>query len=139
METEDPKKREVSKNDGSKNQDKGQSDQGSDVYRRLESTDEMAAQQLQEGLQRLDELFPAFTPSPSWFDQQIIETQNKQRSKLWRDLLVLWITALLLLSLLYAMMHAQPVVFITFQALAVVAPLVWLLVRKEEEHHYENK
>jgi uncharacterized membrane-anchored protein len=126
MEPEDPKKREVSKNDGSKN-----------VYRGLESTDEITAQQLQEGLQKLDELFPAFTPSPSWFDQQIVETQNKQRSKLWRDLLILWIAALLLLSLLYAMMHAQPVVFITFQVLAVVAPLVWLLVRKQEEHHYE--
>ncbi|MCY9669809.1 YxlC family protein [Paenibacillus alginolyticus] len=131
MEPEDPKKREVSKQDGSKNRDDGQRYQGP------VGLDEMTAQQLQEGLQRLDELFPAFTPSPSWFDQQIVETQSKQRSKLWRDLLILWIAALLLLSLLYAMMHAQPVVFITFQVLAVVAPLVWLLVRKQEEHHYE--
>ncbi len=137
MEPEDPKKREVSKNDGSKNLDDGQRYKGSDVYRGLEGTDEMTAQQLQEGFQRLDELFPAFTPSPSWFDQQIVETQNKQRSKLWRDLLILWIAALLLLSLLYVMMNAQPVVFITFQVLAVVAPLVWLLVRKQEVHRYE--
>lgn len=137
MEPEDPKKREVSKNDGSKNLDDDQRYKGSDVYRGLEGTDEMTAQQLQEGLQRLDELFPAFTPSPSWFDQQIVETQNKQRSKLWRDLLILWIAALLLLSLLYVMMNAQPVVFITFQVLAVVAPLVWLLVRKQEVHRYE--
>lgn len=137
MEPEDPKNREVSKNDGSKNQDDGRSYKGSDVYRGLEGTDEMTAQQLQEGLQRLDEFFPSFTPSPSWFDQQIVETQSKQRSKLWRDLLILWIAALLLLSLLYAMMNAQPVVFITFQVLAVVAPLVWLLARKQEEHHYE--
>jgi len=126
MEPEDSKKSEVSKKDGSKN-----------VYRGLEGMDEMTAQQLQEGLQRLDELFPAFTPSPSWFDQHIVETQSKQRSKLRRDLLILWITALLLLSLLYAMMNAQPVVFITFQVFAVVAPLVWLLARKQEEHHYE--
>ena len=137
MESEDPKKREVSTNDGSKNRDDGQSYKSSDVYLGLEGTDEMIAQQLQEGLQRLDELFPAFTPSSSWFDQQIVETQNKQRSKLWRDLLILWIAALLLISLLYVMMNAQPIVFITFQVLAVVAPLVWLLVRKQEEHHYE--
>lgn len=137
MEPEYPKKREASNYDESKNRNDGQSYQGSDVYRELEGTDEMTAQQLQEGLQRLEELFPVFTPIPSWFDQQIIETQNNLRSKLWRDLLILWIAALLLLSLLYAMMNAQPVVFITFQVLAVVAPLVWLLVRKQEEHHYE--
>ncbi|KRE46248.1 YxlC family protein [Paenibacillus sp. Soil724D2] len=137
MKPEDPKKSEVSKNGESKSRDDGQSYKGSDVSRGLEGTDEMTAQQLQEGLKRLDELFPASTPSSSWFDQQIVETLNKQRSKLWRDLLILWIAALLLLSLLYAMMKAQPVVFITFQVLAVVAPLVWLLVRKQEEHHYE--
>lgn len=137
MKPEDPKKSEVSKNGESKNRDDSESYKGSDdVSRGLKGTDEMTAQ-LQEGLQRLDELFPAFTPSPSWFDQQIVETQSKLRSKLWRDLLILWIAALLLLSLLYAMMKAQPVVFITFQVLAVVAPLVWLLVRKQEEHHYE--
>ena len=137
MEPEDPKKREVSENGESKNRNDSQHYKSSDVYRGLEAADEMTAQQLQEGLQRLDELFPAFTPSPTWFDQQIVETQNKQRSKLWRDLLKLWIAALLLLSLLYVMMNAQPVVFITFQVLAVAAPLVWLLVRKQEEHHYE--
>lgn len=137
MEPEDPKKRELSENGESKDRHDSQHYKSSDVYRGLEAADEMTAQQLQEGLQRLDELFPAFTPSPAWFDQQIVETQNKQRSKLWRDLLKLWIAALLLLSLLYVMMNAQPVVFITFQVLAVVAPLVWLLVRKQEEHHYE--
>jgi hypothetical protein len=137
MEPEDPKKKEVSKNDGSKLRDDGQSYKSSNVYRGPEGTDEMTAQHLQEGLQQLDELFPAFTPSSSWFDQQIVETQNKQRSKLWRDLLILWIAALLLISLLYVMMNAKPVVFITFQVLAVVAPLVWLHVRKQGEHHYE--
>ena len=137
METEDLKKREVSGNGESKHRDDGQRDKDSDVYQRLEDTDEMTVQQLQEGLQRLDELFPAFTPSPAWFDQLIVETQNKQRSKHWRDLLILWIAALPLISLLYVMMNAQPIVFITFQVLAVVAPLVWLLVRKQEEHHYE--
>lgn len=99
--------------------------------------DELTSQKLQDGLHKLDELYPAFTPSPSWFDQQIVETKNSQRSRLWGDLLKLWLAALLLLFVLYMTVTAQPVVFVTFQALAVVAPLAWLLIRKQEEQHHE--
>lgn len=92
-------------------------------------------QRLQQGLDALDGLFPASRPSSAWFDQQIAAVQKKQRSRLLGDLLKLWGAALLLLYLLFMIAAAQPVTFITFQALAVIAPLAWLLLRKQVDSH----
>lgn len=96
---------------------------------------EVAVQRLQQGLDALDGLFPASRPSSTWFDQQIAAVQKKQRSRLLGDLLKLWGAALLLLYLLFMIAAAQPVTFITFQALAVIAPLAWLLLRKQVDSH----
>lgn len=95
-----------------------------------------AVQSLQQGLDALDDLFPASRPSSAWFDQQIATVQKKQRSRLLGDLLKLWGAALLLLYLLFMVAAAQPVTFITFQTLAFLAPLAWLLLfRKQVDSH----
>jgi cobalamin biosynthesis protein CobD/CbiB len=100
-----------------------------------EAETEAAVQSLQQGLDALDGLFPASRPSSAWFDQQIAAVQKKQRSRLFGDLLKLWGAALLLLYLLFMVAAAQPVTFITFQALAILAPLAWLLLRKQVDSH----
>ncbi|MDU0204547.1 MULTISPECIES: DUF5345 family protein [Paenibacillus] len=96
---------------------------------------EDAVLRLQQGLDALDGLFPASRPSSAWFDQQVAAVQRKQRSRLLGDLLKLWGTALLLFYLLFIIAAAQPVTFITFQALAIIAPLAWLLFRKQVDSH----
>lgn len=96
---------------------------------------ESAVQSMQQGLDALDGLFPASRPSSAWFDQQIAAVQKKQRSRLLGDLLKLWGAAVLLLYLLFMIAAAQPVTFITFQALAILAPLAWLLLRKQVDSH----
>ncbi|MCY9661490.1 DUF5345 family protein [Paenibacillus chondroitinus] len=99
------------------------------------SANEADVVRLQQGLDALDGLFPASRPSSAWFDQQIAAVQRKQRSRLLGDLLKLWGTALLLFYLLFMVAAAQPVTFITFQALAIIAPLAWLLFRKQVDSH----
>lgn len=96
--------------------------------------DDLAVQELQAGLNRLDELFPAFTPDPQWFERKAAETKANQRSRLMHDLIKLWLAALLLLGLLYVTIAAQPGLFIALQAIAVIAPLVWLLLGKRVNH-----
>ncbi|SDO00829.1 hypothetical protein SAMN04487897_10756 [Paenibacillus sp. yr247] len=98
-------------------------------------SEEHTVQILHEGLNKLDDLFPASPPSSSWFDQQIAETQNKQRLRLRGDLFKLWLVALMLLYILYMTAASQPVTFISFQALAMIVPLVWLLLRKQVDSH----
>ncbi|MBA2941685.1 YxlC family protein [Paenibacillus sp. CGMCC 1.16610] len=99
------------------------------------SANEADVLRLQQGLDALDGLFPASRPNSAWFDQQIAAVQRKQRSRLLGDLLKLWGTALLLFYLLFMVAASQPVTFITFQALAIIAPLAWLLLRKQVDSH----
>ncbi|BFT75929.1 DUF5345 family protein [Paenibacillus sp. P36] len=99
------------------------------------SANEADVLRLQQGLDAFDGLFPASRPNSAWFDQQIAAVQRKQRSRLLGDLLKLWGTALLLFYLLFMVAAAQPVTFITFQALAIIAPLAWLLFRKQVDSH----
>lgn len=100
-----------------------------------EPLDEAAIQQLQEGLDALDGLFPAPRPHAAWFDQQIAATHKQQRSRLLGDLLKLWVAALLLLTLLFLTAVSLPAAFITFQLLAMIVPLAWLLLRKRVSSH----
>lgn len=97
--------------------------------------DDAVVQGLQQGLDALDDLFPASRPSAAWFDQQIAAVQIKHRTRLFGDLFKLWCAALLLLSFLYVTASAQPFVFMTFQALATIAPLTWLFLRKQVDSH----
>ncbi|MBP1964037.1 DUF5345 family protein [Paenibacillus aceris] len=97
--------------------------------------DDAAVQRLQQGLDALEDLFPATRPSAAWFDQQIAAARIKHRTRLFGDLFKLWCAGLLLLSLLYMTAAAQPFVFMTFQALAIIAPLTWLFLRKQVDSH----
>ncbi|GFZ97383.1 hypothetical protein GCM10008018_49680 [Paenibacillus marchantiophytorum] len=98
-------------------------------------SDEQIVQSLKEGLSTLDRMFPSTSPTASWFEQQVAATTKKQRSKLLSDLLKLWLGALVLLYLLYVTATAQPIAFTLLQAAALVAPLAWLLLRKQVDSH----
>lgn len=103
-----------------------------------EVADESVARQLREGLVLLDAAVHVPTPSAAWFQQQIAATKRKQQSKLIRDLVILWISAMLLFYVLYLTVTAQPVAFLSIRAAAIVVPLAWLILRKQVDVHDTN-
>ncbi|OPH53289.1 hypothetical protein BC351_05270 [Paenibacillus ferrarius] len=103
-----------------------------------EQEDEQTIHSLQEGLRTMDRLFSPSTPSSAWYEQRIAETHKKQRLRLLRDLLTLWLGALTILYLLYAIATSQPLAFLSLQAAAVIVPIAWLLLRKRVDLHEES-
>lgn len=97
--------------------------------------DEVTARKLREGLDFLEAAVPVPTPSAAWFDQHIAATQSKQRSKLLRDLAILWIGAMLVFYVFYLTVTARPVAFLPIQAGAILIPLAWLILRKQVSPH----
>ncbi|MDR6554397.1 YxlC family protein [Paenibacillus qinlingensis] len=100
--------------------------------------DEDIARQLRDGLEVLDDAIQVPTPRAAWFDQHIAATQSKQKSKLIRDLVILWIGAMFLFYVLYLTVTAQPVAFFSIQAAAIFLPLAWLILRKQVDSHDNN-
>lgn len=99
---------------------------------------EQAVSELREGLDHLDAAFHVPMPSSAWFDQQIAATQSKRRTKLMRDLVILWIVAILMFYVFYLTVAAQPVAFLSIQAAAILVPLAWLILRKQVDSHDNN-
>ncbi|MGO4497730.1 YxlC family protein [Paenibacillus sp. 2RAB27] len=103
-----------------------------------ELADEMTSRQLREGLDLLEAAVHVPTPSTAWFDQQIAAAQSKRKSRLVRDLVILWISAMLLFYVYYLTVTAKPVAFLSIQAAAILVPLAWLILRKQVDSHDTN-
>ncbi|NQX63155.1 YxlC family protein [Paenibacillus qinlingensis] len=103
-----------------------------------ELADEMTSRQLREGLDLLEATIHVPTPSAAWFDQQIAATQSKRKSRLVRDLVILWISAMLLFYVFYLTVTSKPVAFLSIQAAAILVPLAWLILRKQVDAHDTN-
>ncbi|NOU69634.1 hypothetical protein GC096_37065 [Paenibacillus sp. LMG 31461] len=103
-----------------------------------ELADELTSRQLREGLDLLEAAVHVPTPSIAWFDQQIAATQSKRKSRLVRDLVILWIGAMLLFYVYYLTVTAKPVAFLSIQAAAILVPLAWLILRKQVDSHDTN-
>jgi hypothetical protein len=103
-----------------------------------ELADEMTSRQLREGLDLLEAAVHVPTPSAAWFDQHIAATQSKRKSRLVRDLVILWIGAMLLFYVYYLTVTAKPVAFLSIQAAAILVPLAWLILRKQVDSHDTN-
>lgn len=100
--------------------------------------DDKAVNELRKGLDHLDAIIHVPTPSAAWFEQHIAASKNKQRSKLLRDLLLLWVGAMLVFYVFYLTVTAKPVAFISIQAGAILIPLTWLFLRKQVDSHGNN-
>ncbi|WNR44379.1 YxlC family protein [Paenibacillus roseipurpureus] len=94
--------------------------------------------QLREGLAMIDRATDVPTPSAAWFERQIANAQSRQRSRLIRDLLILWIGALLVFYVFYLTVSAQPAAFLSIQAAAILIPAAWLLLKKQVTSHENN-
>ncbi|OCT16177.1 hypothetical protein A8709_01670 [Paenibacillus pectinilyticus] len=103
-----------------------------------EQADEQTARELREGLDLLDAAIHVPTPSAAWFDQHIAVTQSRRRSRLLRDLLILWIGAMLVFYIFYVTVTVQPVAFLSIQAVATLVPLAWLIFRRLVTSHDNN-
>lgn len=100
--------------------------------------DDKTVNELRKGLDQLDAIIHVPTPSAAWIEQHIAATKNKQRSRLLRDLLLLWIGAMLIFYVFYLTVTAKPVAFISIQAAAILIPLTWLLLRKQVDSRGNN-
>ncbi|CAH1218741.1 hypothetical protein PAECIP111891_04784 [Paenibacillus allorhizoplanae] len=103
-----------------------------------ELADEITSRKLREGLDLIEAAVHVPTPSAAWFDQQIAAAKLQRKSKLMRDLVILWISAMLSFYVLYLTVTAQPVAFLSIQAAAILVPLAWLILRKQVDSHDTN-
>ncbi|WP_157257081.1 YxlC family protein [Paenibacillus sp. Soil750] len=103
-----------------------------------ELADVITSRKLREGLDLIEAAVHVPTPSAAWFDQQIASAKLQRKSKLMRDLVILWISAMLSFYVLYLTVTAQPVAFLSIQAAAILVPLAWLILRKQVDSHDTN-
>ncbi|MNI20980.1 hypothetical protein D3C73_744790 [compost metagenome] len=94
-------------------------------------------EELERGLTHLDQTTPAFTPNLAWFEQQVAEEKRKLRTRLFRDLALFWLIALLALTISYTLLTQQPTAFLTLQAVIVIVPMVWIILKKQVTSHEE--
>ncbi|MFC0215563.1 DUF5345 family protein [Paenibacillus chartarius] len=101
--------------------------------------EEEVIQRLREGLASLERIEPTFTPPLDWFETQVRDARRRRRSRLLRDLALLWSAGLLLLGVLYLLINRAPVAFVALQGAAGLAPLLLALLRRggrgEEARH----
>ncbi|MFJ7728004.1 YxlC family protein [Neobacillus sp. NPDC097160] len=84
--------------------------------------------ELQEGLQRIDQ-FPVYSPNLQWFEQMVIQEQQTKRKKLFRDLSVFFMIALIILSGMIITLYQMPVIFILVQIITTLFIVVYTSVR----------
>ncbi|WP_456276351.1 YxlC family protein [Bacillus sp. AK128] len=98
----------------------------------LDQEEEQTIKELKEGLDKIDEWNPVFTPNIQWFQEHVEGEKARLRKKQWKDLLVFISTALLLLIVVVAVVYRQPIVFLYFQLIGIILlPLAFHKKRKK--------
>lgn len=85
-------------------------------------------QEFNQGLEVLDN-FPVYTPSLQWFEQMVLEEQQKVKRKLMKDLSIFMIVAVLILSGIILSLYHMPFLFMSLQIVTTIFIAVYSGVR----------
>lgn len=85
-----------------------------------EDEDKATVKNIVEGLEKVDQLNPVYTPNLQWFQQNIEVEKKKIRKKQWTDLLTFIAVAVFMLSVVVAVVYRQPILFLYFQLVGLV-------------------
>lgn len=96
--------------------------------------DQALTELMRGGLQKLDMLVPDEMPNLQWMEQIVADQQNRMRKKMWTELAVFWLVAMLVLSGVFLALYANVYIFAALQAFVVAAavPVAVILRRKEQ-------
>lgn len=80
--------------------------------------DRLAADEIEKGLEILDQSFSIHTPELEWFEEMVAEKQEQLRKSWIRDIGLFFVMAAVILTALLTTLHQLPAVFIAIQAAA---------------------
>lgn len=86
----------------------------------LDDEEELTVKQLTDGLDKLDQWNPVSTPNLQWFQQNVELEKKRIRKKQWKDLLTFISVAVLVLSVVIAVVYRQPILFLYFQLVGII-------------------
>lgn len=81
----------------------------------VQDEDELTVKQLKDGLDKLDQWNPVSAPDIQWIEQQIELEKKRIRKKQWKDLLTFIAVAILVLSVMIAVVYREPILFVYIQ------------------------
>ena len=94
--------------------------------------EDLAVQQLIEGLDQLDHLNDVSTPTIQWFEQTIELEKKRIKKRIWLDLVSFIFVAICILTLVISITYHQPLFFLYFQLFGVILlPLAINQTRKK--------
>jgi Flp pilus assembly protein TadB len=86
----------------------------------LDEEDELTVKQLTEGLEKMDQWNPVFTPNIQWFQQNVELEKKRIRKKQWKDLITFIAVAVFVLSIVIVVVYRQPILFLYFQLVGII-------------------
>ncbi|WP_209794277.1 YxlC family protein [Cytobacillus luteolus] len=88
---------------------------------------------INKGLNQLDNTYQTYTPNVQWFEQMVIKEKEAARRRLVKELIIFFISAITILSLLVLTIFKAPVIFIVLQVIVTISlPLgVYIHHRKQ--------
>lgn len=86
----------------------------------LDDEDELTVKQVTDGLEKLDQCNPVSTPNLQWFQQNVELEKKRIRKKQWKDLFTFIAVAVLVLSVVIAVVYRQPILFLYFQLVGII-------------------
>ena len=94
--------------------------------------DEETVKQLVDGLEKLDQWNPVSTPNLQWFQHNVELEKKRIRKKLWKDLLTFILFAVLLFSVMIAVVYHDPSIFLYIQLVGIILLPLALKKNKKE-------
>ena len=98
----------------------------------IEHDDQDIINEINIGLEKVDNAYSTYTPNLQWFEQMVIREKEVARKKFIRDLVIFFIIVITVISLLIITIFHAPIVFLIVQvAVSIGLPLgVYLHHRK---------
>ena len=87
---------------------------------RQNSDERDTTDRIRRSLECLDDSFSVTSPPLAFFEQHIRAERERMRKKWRKELVVFTLTAVILLSIMLMALFAQPSVYVTIQAMAVI-------------------
>ena len=98
----------------------------------LDDEDKLTVKQVIDGLEKLDQWNAVSTPNLQWFQQNVELEKKRIRKKQWKDLLTFISVAVIVLSIVIAVVYRQPILFLYFQLVGIILlPLAFNETRKK--------
>jgi Flp pilus assembly protein TadB len=77
------------------------------------------------GLSQMDNAYQTYTPNVQWFEQMVLKEKEAARKRLVKELIIFFISAITILSLLVVTIFKAPVIFLVVQVAVIIAlPIV---------------